>query len=151
MKQEEAEIAENLTLTAKYSGKQIEIIINSDSSYLELKLKLQQGFKFFFLKSSETNILPKRQKIMGLTTIKFEDEKTTLSTLKVKNSTKFILIGTPEKEIQEVSKTIKNNNIIDDFDEDYFPDAEDVKNAQKYNDKLMKRLDQVNHLQTTQR
>jgi hypothetical protein len=88
---------------------------------------------------------------MGLTTIKFEDEKTTLSTLKVKNSTKFILIGTPEKEIQEVSKTIKNNNIIDDFDEDYFPDAEDVKNAQKYNDKLMKRLDQVNHLQTTQR
>jgi hypothetical protein len=48
MKQEEAEIAENLTLTAKYSGKQIEIIINSDSSYLELKLKLQQGFKFFF-------------------------------------------------------------------------------------------------------
>jgi predicted alpha/beta-fold hydrolase len=86
---------------------------------------------------------------MGLTNVKFEEEKTTLSTLKVKNNTKFILIGTPEKEIQEVAKTIKNNNVIDDFDEDYFPDAEDVKNAQKYNDKLMKRLDQVNKPQLT--
>ena len=81
---------------------------------------------------------------MGLGSTKISDESISLSTLKIKNNTKFVLIGTPEKQIKEVSTlVIKNNNVIDDFDDDYFPDAEDVKNAQKYNDKLMKRLDQI--------
>ena len=81
---------------------------------------------------------------MGLGSTKISDQSVSLSSLKIKNNTKFVLIGTPEKQIKEVSTlVIKNNNVIDDFDDDYFPDAEDVKNAQKYNDKLMKRLDQI--------
>jgi hypothetical protein len=65
MKQEEAEIVEKLTLTAKYSGKQIEITINSDESYLDLKLKLQQGFKFYFLNSKKQIFFQRDKRLWG--------------------------------------------------------------------------------------
>lgn len=64
-----------------------------------------------------------------------------MESLKVKHNTKFMLIGTVEKDIIKESKN--KVEVIDDLDYDYFPDLEDVKYESIYREKLEKALSNV--------
>lgn|SRR5690606_8133778 len=128
-------------LIAKYKGKQIPIELSSKSTILDLKRKIAEI----------CNILPKRQKIMGLTKTKITSDSTTLEELKVAHNATFLLVGTEESQVRQVRTEPKNlPHVVNDFD--YFPQEEHVKMTREIVEKLKKKVDTVHvHLITKPR
>ena len=102
------------------------------SVFVEIEIKWNgQNFKISNLLEShtvydlkdelykQTNVLPERQKILGLKTNNGDNavNDTLLSDLKFKSGTKFIMMGTKEETINEVNKKPDEMpTVVDDFE-----------------------------------
>jgi ubiquitin-like domain-containing CTD phosphatase 1 len=128
-------------LIAKHKGKQIPIELSSKSTVLDLKRKIAEI----------CNILPKRQKLMGLCKTKITSDSTTLEELQVAPNATFLLVGTEESQVRQVRTEPKNlPHVIDDFD--FIPQEDQVKMTTEIKQKLKKRLETVHvHLITKPR
>ena len=115
----------------KWSGNEYDMKshgITGDTTVLELQNILKDL----------TNVLPEHQKILGL---KFKTPEDCLSTLKIRNKQKFMMMGSAQKEIEKVEAGRPDDlpEIIDDFDEGLYEEV-DIKNNDIYLNKIEKRV-----------
>ncbi|GIL65800.1 hypothetical protein Vafri_19425 [Volvox africanus] len=93
----------------KWSGKEIIVKLEPMETVLQLKHKLE----------SETNVLAKRQKILGLKTKdgKAATDESPVGELQIKPNVKFMMMGTPEATIAAAAKEAEAApEVQDDFD-----------------------------------
>eukprot|EP01006_Ploeotia_vitrea_P034854 TRINITY_DN65807_c5_g1_i1.p1 TRINITY_DN65807_c5_g1~~TRINITY_DN65807_c5_g1_i1.p1 ORF type:complete len:384 (-),score=49.09 TRINITY_DN65807_c5_g1_i1:168-1319(-) len=106
----EEEEEESFTLICKYGGQCFPIPYTARSTVLDVKTQIK----------AFTNVLPDRQKIVGLTKGKLAPDDTQLCKLGLKKDQRFMMIGTPEDQIPQ-------KIIMPEFSEDdegYQEDAE---------------------------
>eukprot|EP00736_Rhodelphis_marinus_P009859 Rmarinus@m.8999 len=82
------EINDGYTLLVKWSGAEYTLLLDGDAVVGDIKAKLE----------IETNVLVKRQKLMGLGPRQLPDS-TPLASMKLKPSQKIMMMGTPEESI----------------------------------------------------
>lgn len=123
---------EEVKLTVKWSGQEYPLSLSGGSTVLDLKQRLAEL----------TNVLPSRQKLLGLKTSargKQVTDETKISDLDLKNP-KIMMMGTPEaaqlKEPEEVF------DVVDDFD--YDPATVEVRNREENIRKLEHRIQNLN-------
>lgn len=107
----------NVSLVAKWGKKKINLSnLHPATTILEVKEMLKE----------ETNILPKRQKLIGLGKVDDESILKDIKFKKQKTSHEFILMGTPEEEIF-VDPSDKEGlpDVVDDFDLDFNAGSEE--------------------------
>ena len=121
-----------ITLVAKYNGEQIELTLHPMTTILEVKEMLQE----------KTNILVKRQKLLGLVAreggAKGVVDSLTLDGLLAKSDKhNFILMGTPELHIF-VDPADRDDlpDVIDDFELDFTAGSDDWLNHVANGEKL---------------
>ena len=137
MESETQDTAPNVTVVAKYGKEKISLSNLPPSSTNIGRIKE--------LMCEKTGILPKRQKMLGLTKSgggKIDDE-TLLSELKVKKSNnvihQFILMGTPEEKIfVDPSEKDDLPDVMDDFDLDFSAGSEEWIQHKAKEDNLQK-------------
>ena len=78
-----------IDLVAKFDGQDHHITIPVSKTVGDLKVFL----------SFSTNVLPQRQKLLGLVKGKILPDQMVLATLNLKQGTKFILVGTPGESV----------------------------------------------------
>ncbi|GFR41728.1 hypothetical protein Agub_g2479 [Astrephomene gubernaculifera] len=122
----------------KWSGKEFTIQLEPTETVMALKHKLE----------NETNVLAKRQKILGLKTKegKPATDESPVGDLQIKPSVKFMMMGTPEATIAATAKEAEAApEVQDDFDigpDDQVADVA-VKDRPEVQEKLARRLKSV--------
>jgi ubiquitin-like domain-containing CTD phosphatase 1 len=111
--------SEDIRFAIKWSGREIQVSMPSTATVGDLKRAVE----------GETSVLAKRQKLTGLP--KSSDDAL-LSSLKIKRPVqKLMLIGSAEKDIQEVSEAKVDETVVDDLAFDVGDDEDDCCVAQR--------------------
>lgn len=122
-----------IELAVKWNGKDYTISnLNKEQSILDFKNEL---FKL-------TNVMPDRQKLLGLKTNSNQNvvNETLLGDLKYKPGTKIMMMGTVEEVIDEVNKTPENvPEVIDDFGDNNLEEVH-VQNREENLAKVSRRI-----------
>jgi len=126
--QEETEA--DLEIFTTFKGKTITISLSQCSTIGDLKEELYQ----------HTNVLPKRQKLIGLTKGKQPGDSLSLSSLQLKKRTKIIFVGTAEENILKRPSITEMPVVLDDLDFDYCPSITDsfIESKQKLSEAIDK-------------
>ncbi|EGC30465.1 hypothetical protein DICPUDRAFT_157806 [Dictyostelium purpureum] len=112
---------ENITIKTKWNGKEYKVLINKSSTVFELKRQLE----------TMTNVLSKRQKILGLSKGKQPTDDMVIGTLSIQDGHSVIMMGTPESNIiAETPKDI-DDEVFNDFEFDYIPDSDEISHIEK--------------------
>lgn len=123
-------MAEELTLTVKWSGKEHTVRVCGDDTVGELKRRICEA----------TQVLPKRQKLLyPKVGSKLSDDSLLLSQIPLKSSLKMTMIGTVEDDI--IVDPVQSPEIIDDFDLGQ-DEVVDIKDKEVNKQKLRRRIEQ---------
>ncbi|KAJ5074750.1 ubiquitin-like domain-containing ctd phosphatase 1 [Anaeramoeba ignava] len=130
---------DQITLLINFKSQKIEIEMEKENTIYNLKQKLEEL----------TGVLIKRQKIIGFKLSgKMPDDSIKLSDSKLVISKKIMLIGTPEKVVQEIQQVPDDlPEIINDLEYDYYPsqkDEEAFHQDSRVQELLKKRIETVN-------
>ncbi|XP_056004747.1 ubiquitin-like domain-containing CTD phosphatase 1 isoform X2 [Ostrea edulis] len=118
------------TVVVKWSGEEYKLIIEKDGTVTDLKKAIQDA----------TGVLPERQKLLGL---KFKGkppgDDVALTNLKLKPSTKIMMMGTREEELDKVKEVPKDlPEVVNDFDIEEEEIA--IENREEYLSKIDRRI-----------
>ncbi|EGG14210.1 ubiquitin-like domain-containing CTD phosphatase 1 [Cavenderia fasciculata] len=121
-------LKEQITLKTKWSGKEYDITLSTTSTVADLKRELEVL----------TNVLSKRQKILGLSKGPLPADNIALSTLNVRPNQSIVMIGTPEALISEGPPPSLVIDVFNDMDYDYIPDSDEISHFEKNKNRLSK-------------
>ncbi|EFA84657.1 ubiquitin-like domain-containing CTD phosphatase 1 [Heterostelium album PN500] len=127
LQQEKPKEAELVNICAKWSGKEYRVSVERSETIADLKRKLE----------SLTNVLIKRQKILGLSKGMLPPDETVIGTLNIPANHNIIMMGTPEANII-VQLPVENENVFNDLEFDYIPDSDEISHLEKNQNKLVK-------------
>ncbi|XP_022344616.1 ubiquitin-like domain-containing CTD phosphatase 1 [Crassostrea virginica] len=114
----------------KWSGQEFKLTVDKDGTVENLKKAIQDA----------TGVLPERQKLLGL---KFKGkppgDEVALTDLKLKASTKIMMMGTREEELDKVKEAPKDlPEVVNDFDIE--EDEIAIENREEYLAKIERRI-----------
>ncbi|PRP76063.1 hypothetical protein PROFUN_01779 [Planoprotostelium fungivorum] len=133
----EEETKESLEIFAKWNGKEYKVCLKPEQTICDVKESLFHA----------TQVLPKRQKLIGLFNAGHEEVKgrsqaevdmIPISRLSIPNKKKFMLVGTPEESIFQELKPEEMPDVFNDFD--YDPRAVGYTRTEENMSKLHNRL-----------
>eukprot|EP00761_Pharyngomonas_kirbyi_P008345 gb/GECH01008356.1/.p1 GENE.gb/GECH01008356.1/~~gb/GECH01008356.1/.p1 ORF type:complete len:356 (+),score=84.00 gb/GECH01008356.1/:1-1068(+) len=123
-----------VSLTVKHAGKKYTLEMTTQNTIADIKQQLTE----------KTNVLPIRQKLIGFYKGKLSED-TPLHRMEIK-SRKFMMMGTPEKDIFQAAEErdpMALPAVVDDLAFDYFPDSEEVKHQMEARRKLQHRIQNI--------
>ncbi|KAI9091471.1 HAD-like domain-containing protein [Phlyctochytrium arcticum] len=126
-----------LALTATWQGKKYPIDVPAHCTIGEVKLRLAET----------TQVLPERQKLIGFVKGKLPGDDVVLSTLDLKPSHSFMMLGTVEHKIHQEPAVGELPEVVNDLDYDfldYIPTDDRSKNDERNKRKLKEYIDKTN-------
>ncbi|GAM23587.1 hypothetical protein SAMD00019534_067620, partial [Acytostelium subglobosum LB1] len=123
-----AAAAEIINIRAKWSGKEFKVSIEKTNTILDLKRQLE----------TLTNVLTKRQKILGLSKGLLPPDETVIGSLNIPPNHSIIMMGTPEAQIIQAPPPSDADNVFNDLEFDYIPDSDELSHLEENKSKLVK-------------
>jgi len=117
----------------KWNGKDFKINLLPSNCVEDLKEEL----------SKQTNVLPQRQKLLGLKTKggQMASSSTLIDDLNYKPNTRIMMMGTVEEKIDDINKIPENlSEVVDDFDIDKNVEEVHLQNREENIAKINKRV-----------
>ncbi|KAM9957526.1 hypothetical protein ACTFIR_009633 [Dictyostelium discoideum] len=127
-----------ITIKTKWNGKEYKVLISKSSTVFDLKRQLE----------TMTNVLSKRQKILGLSKGKQPTDEMIIESLSIQDNHSIIMMGTPESNIiADVPKTSGDTDeVFNDFEFDYIPDSDEISHIEKNKNQLLAMIERSNDI-----
>ncbi|KAF2076778.1 hypothetical protein CYY_001905 [Polysphondylium violaceum] len=111
---------EKIEIKTKWNGKEYKISVYKSNTVADLKRELEVV----------TNVLSKRQKILGLSKGKQPLDEETMASLNIPMNHSIIMMGTPESYIIHQNDS-DEDEVFNDFEFDYIPDYDEITHIEK--------------------